>query len=189
MKVALAVAVALVAACGGAPTPAPAPAPAPIANTVPDPEEPAPAPVARSTIDVAADGTVRIAGVALPPEPRSGDVLPVLGAASRVEDLANEIHVYDELGLAVYRQPATDKIIEILVFFAESDDYDFDPATPYTGRLTIAGTAIDGTTPADAVPGVVEYGDKIASYGPTTVFFTYGAWPERLTTVAIDFPH
>lgn len=189
----------LLAACSGARSPATAPATVgsrPIAAA----QGPTAGPAASATpaITITSD-TVAINGTRLAVRPAWSDVEALLGEADHLHDLHNRIHVYDDLGIAVYEggtdQPAAGRVIQISLFLQPDTSLPFMPASLFTGALTIRGKAVplDATLPAvvSMFPAAV-HDDSMDEYtlsvGDEHVWLSQVDGGDRLQEVAISFP-
>jgi hypothetical protein len=143
--------------------------------------------------------TVAINGTPLALRPAWSDLQAILGEADRDLDLFNRMHVYDDLGIAVYEgapdHPAAGRVIQISLYFQPDASLPFMPTSLFTGALTIRGKAVplDATMPAIVAmfPAAV-YDSDMDEYtlpvGGENVWFSQVEGGDRLHEVAVSFP-
>jgi hypothetical protein len=140
-----ALALILLAACGGAAAPpvvvpqSTARQPAvvePVASRDPTPKE-KPKPGTYANIHVS-ETMVEINGVSLSSGPTLEDLEQILGKADRVLNLANNLHVYDRLGVVLYVPKGTNSVIDVSAFFAR-EDFAFMPQNLFSGEYLVEG--------------------------------------------------
>ncbi|MBK7397475.1 MAG: hypothetical protein IPJ34_14570 [Myxococcales bacterium] len=85
---------------------------------------------------------VEINGKLLPDRPKIADVRALLGVAERVDKAANDIHVYEKLGIIVYQTPGKDRVVQLTVLF-QPMPWAFMPKETFTGTLEYDGRTID----------------------------------------------
>ncbi len=156
----------------------------PVENHV---ENQAPArPMSDASVD--GNGDVRFGETTLPQYPTDGDITALFGAPSRVDEGSNDILVYDELGLAIFRTPGEHTIVQLSFWYQPNLEYPYVPASMYAGTLSVVDVAVHAALPRAEAPGEpsFEEGGSVVRLGWHDVYFTYteGA----LETVSIDYP-
>jgi hypothetical protein len=192
----------LVSACGAPPSAIMVPKaatssePAVVESVAPrDPasqEKPRPGSVANLHVT---DTMVELNGVSLSSTPTIDDLEAILGKADRVLNLANNLHIYDRLGVVLYVPPDSEHVIDISVFFAR-EDFAFMPKELFSGEYTVEGEPLRaGMKVHDVkrIPGVRYDGSGGSPYVKTVLgspmyFGTpYGQKDEVLGHVSIAF--
>jgi len=85
--------------------------------------------------------------------PCSKDALhAALGTPDRIERLANDIHVWDGIGIFAYVRPGTDETFSVNVALGDMTKFlKFAPKRPFTGPLTVDGAPVTVKSDIDAV--------------------------------------
>lgn len=87
--------------------------------------------------------SIMIKGTKMPIVGYIADYKRVLGEPSKKHELSNNIYVYDDLGIALYENPTSKRIVDIALFYT-FPDYVFTPKNLYTGKLDIDGKIVNG---------------------------------------------
>jgi len=95
-------------------------------------------------IDFTADG-LSINGKTFQTAPSIDELREVIGKEDRMLNLANDIYVWDELGLYAYVDPGETRVDDISIAFGRQD-YDFSPKKPYPHTVRVAGCVIGSTS-------------------------------------------
>jgi hypothetical protein len=90
-------------------------------------------------------------GVSISETPTLAELRKAIGDPSRVVELATRIQVYDDLGIALYQRKGDDTYVIDMSLFLERYSYEFAPATPFAGDITIGGEPLDRSLDRDAV--------------------------------------
>ena len=121
------------------------------------------------------------------------DYIKVLGNPSRVTELMNTIHTYDDVGIRLYQPPDTNKVISVGIDFSNRS-YQFWPKHTFEGVLTIGPLSIDSSFPSDSlrsIPGLTleDLGFEVyrGTLGSIILIFDYRESRQRLDSLAISF--
>jgi len=121
------------------------------------------------------------------------DYIRVLGNPSRVTELMNTIHTYDDAGIMLYHPPHSNEIISISIDFARSD-YEFSPKHAFSGILVIGGSNIQTSSSLDSLKSInaltvddSSFGVHRGYLGDTILIFEYVDSIDKLAGIGISF--
>ncbi len=121
------------------------------------------------------------------------DYIKVLGNPSRVTELMNTIHTYDDDGIRLYHPPDSDRVISVGIDF-RNYGYQFSPKHTFQGVLTIGHLSVDSSLHLDSlrsIPGLtledLEFGVYRGTLGSIILMFDYQQSKQRLDSLAISF--
>lgn len=121
------------------------------------------------------------------------DYIKVLGNPSRVTELMNTIHTYDDAGIMLYHPPHSNEIISVSIDYTRGD-YEFSPKHVFSGNLVIGGSIVQSTSSLDFLKSIntltledSSFGVYRGHLGDTTLIFEYLESTDKLDGLAISF--
>jgi len=121
------------------------------------------------------------------------DYIRVLGSPSRVTELMNTIHTYDDAGIMLYHPPHSNEITQVSIDFNRGD-YEFSPTHTFQGVLTVSHLSVDSNLHSDSLKSIpnliaedLEFGVCRSTLGSVILHFRYGESRQSLDSLAISF--
>lgn len=91
-------------------------------------------------IELTADAIV-VNGTRFEEQPTVDDLREIFGDEDRVEELANDIYVWDSIGVYVYVDTATTEVDDISISYVKTD-YQFTPQSSYQNNIKVGDFVI-----------------------------------------------
>jgi len=121
------------------------------------------------------------------------DYIRVLGNPSRVTELMNTIHTYDDAGIRLYHPPNSNEINSVSIDFTRGDN-EFSPKHAFSGNLVIGGSNIQSSSSLDSLKSInaltvddSSFGVHRGYLGDTILIFEYMESTDKLDVLSISF--
>ena len=129
------------------------------------------------------------------------DYIKVLGQPSRVVNLANNIYVFDSLGIYIYENYKDgNRIIELSFDFKKNRDYDFSPRRRFSSKIFLADNynyRVSRHTSYKRLKRMcdshknnslkMEFGDSELNYGNFSLLFEHNFFRTSTKNFTLDF--